>query len=339
MKAFRRCPRLYQYRYVDGIRPRTATAESLRFGALMHAMLEAWWRAARDGRLEAAIALLYLAADAYEAAKARVLMEGYDARWGDEPLDVLAVEVEFRTPLVNPATGAESRTWQLGGKLDAVCRDRRDGRELLVEHKTTSEDVTRGAPYWKRLRLDGQVSVYFAGAKALDYDIEACLYDVIVKPLLRPGTVACVDENGVKIVVDASGARVQTKTGAWRQTADTAQGYVLRTRPETADEYEARLRDAVAADLDRYYARGEIVRLDDELREHGRDVWELATTMRQMQVAGRAPRNPDACQMFNRECEMWPVCGGESTVDNPALYERVEHVHGELSMAKEEPTT
>jgi hypothetical protein len=97
------------------------------------------------------------------------MLRGYDARWLEDTVlyDVLAVEEEFSTPLVNPETGSASRTWTLGGKVDAIVREKATGRVLLVEHKTTSEAIGPGSEYWRRLRIDAQVSIYFDGAAAI----------------------------------------------------------------------------------------------------------------------------------------------------------------------------
>ncbi len=44
---------------------------------------------------------------------------GYAAYWG-KPTGIVAVEQTFKIPLVNPETGGTSRTWTLGGKVDAI---------------------------------------------------------------------------------------------------------------------------------------------------------------------------------------------------------------------------
>lgn len=118
MKTFRSCPRKYYLRYEMGYRT-VATSEALRFGTLFHLGLETWWQTVD---IDAAIAAMRkgVAADAYELVRAEELMLGYHFKWEDEPLTVLAVEAEFRAPLINPATGAESKTWTLGGKIDAI---------------------------------------------------------------------------------------------------------------------------------------------------------------------------------------------------------------------------
>lgn len=274
------------------------------------------------------------AADPYDLVRAEVMLRGYDARWRDDRYEVLAVEQEFRAPLINPATGAASRTWQLAGKLDALVRDAA-GRVLIVEHKTSSEDISLGSDYWRVLRMDGQVSTYFAGARALGHTADACLYDVLGKPQQRPSAVPLRDENGAKIVLDAAGNRVRTKDGKkWRETGDAAEGYVLQTREETPDEYRARLIDAIAAEPGRYFARGEVVRLESEMREFAFDTWQIATQLREASNAGFYPREPKACRSFNRVCGYLSVCCGEARLDDPTRFRRVE-LHRELSPVTE----
>lgn len=325
LKCFRRCQREHHYAYELGVRA-IEDVESLRFGDAIHAGLESWWL---GQGIERAVELATAKAiDEYEAAKLRVLLCGYDARWSGEQHAVVAVEREFRAPLVNPTTGAASRTYELGGKIDVLLETR------FVEHKTTSEEIGLGSTYWRRLTLDPQVSTYYAGAKALGHEVWGCLYDVIRKPALRPSQVALTDEQGVKIVLDLSGARVRTKDGKkWRETGDQTQGYVLQVRPETAEEFEARLTEEVAAHPDRYFQRGEVVRLEADEREAQLDAWQLSRAMREAEIAGRHPRNPDACQRYGRICSYFDVCCGTASLDDPARFHRVDNVHQELSGA------
>lgn len=275
-----------------------------------------------------------MTADPFELARAEELMRGYSARWFDEPLTVLAVEVEFDADLVNPETDAPSRTFRLGGKLDVIVRDAA-GRVLNVEHKTSSEDITQGSFYWKRLRLNGQVSTYMVGARSLGHEPAETLYDVLGKPGQRPSMVPVLDADGVKIVHDAAGQRVRTKDGKkWRETADAAQGYVLQVRAETVDEYRLRVRDALCKEPDRFFVRGTVVRLLNEEREAAFDAWQTAANIREGRRLGRHPRNPDSCMRYGSPCPMFEVCTGETSIEDPTKYRRVENVHEELSAGK-----
>jgi hypothetical protein len=335
LKAARSCLRYHRLRYLEGYRP-AREPDTTRFGSLIHRGLEAWWRATalRTSALEAALDAARSAgeADPFELAKAEVLLIGYDTRWSDQDYEVLGVEVEFRGPLVNPLTGSESRIWQRGGKVDAIVREAGTGRVLVVEHKTSSEDVRQGSEYWRRLRMDGQVTAYFEGARFLGHGVAGCLYDVIAKPTQRPLDVALVDGEGVKIVHNGEGHRVRTKDGKkWRETGDSKLGYVLQTRPETAQEYRNRIAQAVSEDLPAYFQRGEVARLESELREGLLDDWHFAQTLREANRLGRAPRNPDACVRYGRTCEFFDACTGAASLDDETRFTRTDNVHPELT--------
>ena len=330
MTCARRCAREHHYAYDLGIRP-IEDAEALRFGSLIHAGLEQLWLG--NGLEAALVAGQRGAIDEFEAAKVRVLLTGYDARWGDEHHDqVVAVERQFCAPLINPETGAPSRTYELGGKLDVLLRRR------FVEHKTTSEDIGLGSTYWRRLTINSQVSTYYAGAKSLGHEVDGCIYDVIRKPGIRPAQVTILDESGFKIVLDKDGERVFCKNGKKgvgpkpRETGSTDDGYVLQTRPETANEYAVRLAEDVAANPDRYYQRGEVVRLEAEELEAAQDAWQLTRIMRENEVAKRWPRNPDACIRHSRPCPYFDVCCGTASLEDTSRFVRVDNVHQELDL-------
>ncbi|WP_242394828.1 PD-(D/E)XK nuclease family protein [Anaeromyxobacter oryzisoli] len=256
--------------------------------------------------------------DPFDLARAEALLRGYDARWTDDMAryEVLAVEAEFTAPVVNPITGAASRTWRLGGKLDALVHDRETSRDIIVEHKTSSVDVGPGSEYWRRLRMDGQVSVYFDGARALGFDPQACLYDVLAKPRQRP-LLATPPEN-----------RRYTKAGK----LDARQ----REVDETPAEYLNRLLDAIASDPNAFYQRGEVVRLEQEISEAQHDIWQIGKQIRESDLAGRFPRNPDACLRYGSTCAFFDVCTGAGSLDDESRFYRSLEVHPELAGASAE---
>ncbi len=268
--------------------------------------------------------------DPFEFARAEEMIFGYSARWFDEPLEVLAVEAEFEGPLTNPETGAASKTFALGGKLDAIVR--RGDRVLVVEHKTSSEDISPGSFYWRRLTLNAQISTYMVGARALGFEPAGILYDVLGKPAQRPSQVPIVDEDGVKIGVDRTGRRVRTINGKkWRETASTADGFVLQTRPETVAEYRARVREAICAAPDAYFVRGDVVRLLEEERDAAFDAWQTAAAIREGRRLDRFPRNPDACIRYGSTCSYFDVCAGQGSLEDGTRFRRVDNVHEELA--------
>lgn len=177
---------------------------------------------------------------------------------------------------------------------------------LVVEHKTTSADITPGSPYWRRLTLDTQVSTYLGATEG----VEGMLYDVIRKPSLRP------------LKATPPEAQKRTKAGALYATQ--------RETDETPEEYAERLRADISADPNKYYARGVVVRLPSERTEAARDTWLVAGSIRESMRLGAWPRNPGACDAYGRTCDYWDVCAGVATIDDNARFRTAETPHEEL---------
>lgn len=302
VSTYRRCPREWRFAYDLGIRP-VERAGSLRFGSLVHTGLEAIWL--RNG------AELPQDGDSFEYERARAMLDGYAIRWAADNYEVIGVELQFRVRLVNPDTGARSLTFELGGKLDALVRDT-EGKVWVVEHKTSSEDITAGSQYWAKLRMDSQVSTYIFAAREMGYEPSGVLYDVLKKPQQKPLKATPVESR-----------KFVAKTGELYANQ--------RATDETPAEYGARVRSAMAENPDAYYQRGTVVRLLDEEREAAADLWQYAGRIRDTKRTGIAPRNPDACTRWGRACGYWSACTGESAIDNPAKYTKVASVHQELS--------
>lgn len=312
LKCARACPRLHRIKYVLGYRPRQ-DADNLRFGTLIHKMLEAWWLMPPEMRLAAAFDAIPEGTDPVDRVRAEEMLRGYDARWSLDAAnyEVLAVEAQFDTELRNPTTGRASRTFRLGGKVDVIVRDLRDGRTLIVEHKTSSEQIGPGSEYWRRLRMDGQVSVYFEGGRSLGHDVQGCLYDILGKPKLSPH----------------KATPMETRKYTQKGTIYSGQ----REEDEGLAEFRERIAKAIAEDPNRFYQRGEVVRLEEELEEARFDIWQTGQAIHDAETAGRAPRNPDACVRYNRTCEYFDVCTGVASLEDPALFVQSSDVHPELS--------
>lgn len=316
--CYRRCPREFQFRYVMLRRPRRAS-EALRFGSFFHVGLNAWWLTdgSSDSKLASAIDAMQGRAekreedsDPFELAKATALMAGYSTRWGSAGYETVAVERPFDVALINPETGRESRTYRIQGQIDVVAR--KDGRLYQIEHKTTSDDISPGTDYWRMVSaLDPQVSTYQSAMKALGLTDEVeTLYDVVRKLTIRP-KLATPEE-----------ARRYTKAGK----LDARQ----RLADETVEEFFGRAVEAIAEAPERYYARGPVVRLEQDEREHAADVWQTAQMIKMSENSGTFPRSPGSCRRFHRLCDYFEVCSGNASIDDDARFRTAEHAHEEL---------
>ena len=317
LRTWRLCARRHKFQYIARRRPRK-THEALAFGTLWHLGLEHWWSTTGEGRLSAGLAALRSSpgADPYALAVCETMLAAYTALYGDQDLETVCVEQSFEVPLVNPETGVASRTFRLGGKFDGIAREPA-GRLVVVEHKTTASDIEQGSLYWKKVHsLDTQVSLYLSGARAAGYAVEACLYDCARKPGIKP--LRATPEESRKWT------RPTKADPAPRLYANQ------REHDETPEEYAQRVADDIAERPERYFARGEVVRLEKDDDGHAYDTWQQARMMREAELAGFAPKNPDSCSSFGG-CPYLPVCSNETTIDDDSLYRTADTAHEELS--------
>lgn len=298
LATLRQCPRRHYLRYEIGL-ARVEQPDYFRIGHAFHRGLElASMGKDQDEAIHDAIEESYgimpPEANAHiwdvELQTVVQLLAGHFWRYESDELEIVATELPFRIPLHNPDTGAQSRTFSLAGKIDAIAR-MPDGRLALLEYKTVGEDVSPDSDYWLRLRGDAQISTYMLAAMALGYDVVIVLYDVTRKPTIRPSQIPLLDDDGQKVVLDAAGERVFTKQGKPRQTSDTAAGYVLQTRLETPAEFGARLLADIGERPDYYYQRREVPRLADDLEECRYELWQQSQQLIEMRRHGRWYRN------------------------------------------------
>jgi hypothetical protein len=355
--AYRQCPRYHHHVYDLRLEPVDAQDDgAARFGTVGHAALEAWLKSIQSGGDEGNAYSAGLIAveqqtagglllDDFERQRALAVFDGYHARWWPEMehYEVLAVEVEFRDRLRSPKTGAPSLTWDEGGKLDALVRDRRDGRVWILEHKFTAADVSPGSAYWVRLKLDSQVSIYHDGAAALGFpDVAGCIYDVVSRPAQRPlkavAEVKMTQGKPCKCLhngVPHEDCAACQGTG-WREPPRPYAGQ--RLEDETPAEFGQRIREVLAAAPEAHYQRGAVVRFDAELEEARWDLWQTGAAIRLGQRDGRHPRNTDACShMYGRPCPFLALCAGEAQPDDPTRYRTRELAHPELTADLQSP--
>lgn len=317
LSTFRACPRRHYLRYEVGVVPEEEE-RALRVGTAYHAALEA----ADLGRdPEQAIDDLGTL-DAHDAAMVAAMFAVHSERWAGHTLEVIATELAFEMPLVNPDTGAPTPIWRLAGKIDRIYR-LPDGRLAIKDYKTTSEDISPGSDYWLRLSLDQQMSIYVIAARELGHDVQTILYDATVRPTHRPHKATPIEER--KYTQKTSRLADGTVRPAGSLHANQ------READETPAEFAARVADAMRAEPDRFFARHEIARLDRDLDETRAEIWSQQLAIREAQRSGRWYRNPGACVTPYR-CPYLSIC---PTQVNPACapsgFRIVADVHPELA--------
>jgi len=266
--TFRRCPREWYYSYVLYKEP-LATPTALLVGRRVDTAI----KAAMLGDVPD-LSLL--------EPKERALVVGHTWRWKGT-LDVERVDVPFKVRLGSV---------EVKGEIDAIGVW--NGRRVVVECKTTSEDISPGSGYWVRVsKIDGQATIYLAAARELGLSEPFLVWDALHKPLHRQK----VNESD-----DAFAKRVLDEIAA-----DMPRYYQRNEIVRHDEEHAASVRDLEGT-----------VHLMQAVRMHLRE----------------APRNVDACMKFGRPCPFLPVCDESATIDDPIRYKSKERKQWAQSEAK-----
>lgn len=263
------------------------------------------------------------------AAKCRGLIAGYDAMWLAQEHEILSVEETLESELLNPDTGRKSQTFSIAGKLDV--RARRAGRSVIFDHKTTSQDIQdHSGPYWRQLTIEGQVSQYMLLEWQNGNKIDEAVWDVIRKPGISPKTLSKAVRISVVSTRKYCGRKMSAATLEAMQTEDR----------ENLEMYEARLADDCTNDRPEwYFQRKTIPRLDGEMLEYARELWEhgqdILRTRNRTEGENLPPRNSGACLLYGVPCKFLGICSGH---DEPGSgkWKFKDSVHNELPLLQRE---
>jgi hypothetical protein len=205
-----------------------------------------------------------------DAPEIRALVTAWSSYW--PPAQFLAEQhhVKFRFEL---QSGLD-----LVGEFDAIGTYQ--GRRVILERKSSSEDISPGSAYWQRVELsDAQVSLYLLAAERLGLGITEILYDVLRKPALR------------------------LKKG---ETPEAFEQRCLETIAENPEHYFQR----------KVLTRNERERAAHVRDVHGTVRLMQAAAF----LGEDTPRNTSSCWAFGRPCEFFPVCGLGASIDDPELF-------------------
>jgi len=283
--TFRECPRKYHYRYRMGRVP-TTDADVLRLGKAVHQALEHWWE---DGP-EAARGFLLTNADIItpvEAAKVSAMLEHYNPP--RDEYEVIATEKRFELALPDPFGDERSDSvMQLGeavlwrGYADSVLLDKRSGKTVVRECKTTSEEIIGFGPFWSRIAIDAQTALY-----KLAFGADGIVYDVLRKPMHR---VSQADSKGTDNELDAIANYRERVSG------------IIAAAPEEWFQWRPLWRDA------------------DDIRDAHIDLWQTTRKILWSEKHDAFEKHDNACRSFYGICPYLDVCAGRASLDDEALF-------------------
>lgn len=255
------------------------------------------------------------------AAKCRALMAGYDARWSYGPYLPVAVEQVVTSELYNPETNRRSRTFTVAGKLDLTAR--RGERVVLIDHKTTSDDISDpNSPYWRQLVVESQPSHYMLLEWLNGRKVDEAVWDVVRKPGISPKKLSKAELQSAAITKTYQGVRIyQASVDALSKDPDGR---------ETLEMYEVRLvNDCTKERPEWYFQRRAVPRLDAEVREHAGELWDHGQDILQARNTERHPRNSGACLLYGSPCAFLGICSGHDTPDSNN-WKKKTWMHAEL---------
>ena len=315
-RSWKNCRKKCQLRYLEGYVP-IDKPESLNFGALIHACLEHWY-GAESFDLNGSAVYICAAESLFEKqfqdaiVRALGMMDAYMQKYPTEKWEVVAVEREFEADIINPETGAKSRSFTMGGKVDLIVKSH-DGY-WLMEHKTASKI---DAGYIERLWTDFQIILYSHYIEqTMGIKLQGVIYNILQKCPLKMKQGETEDEFQGRYKKLCAKNKTGTST-AQRQMSESEADYFNRIQ-EWYKQNDAFHREEILIN------RGKIKELQHEL-------WELTKSFLEAQRRGMYYRNDSFCYHWNRPCQYFPYC---SSNENPLVLENLyqkEAPHSELS--------
>lgn len=169
-KVGRRCQMAYYYKYMLRLRKK-AKSRPLMIGSLVHESIESYIKTGsylgkfKEFREQTFTKLNVeeqaLNADILDLCK--ILVRGWVNRWNEGPYEMIWVEKEFEVEI-------EPGVFFIG-KIDGRCREKANGREWLIEHKTCKK---------------------MPGEDVRMYDVQTPLYTSVLPDIDEPPVVGCV---------------------------------------------------------------------------------------------------------------------------------------------------
>ena len=256
MQSFLKCQRAWYYRNVLGIK-KTKQSDALYFGTEWHNLMECRAKGlGYEDCLQAAFKDKDI--DQYVAGMLFGMYGAYCQVYGEHDEWTIKPEQQFSLKVDG------SYRFVARGKLDGIGEQY--GETIVVEHKTTSDDIQKSGDfcYWSKLRFDIQVlQYYWATVKSLGVKPEV-VYDVARKPKLEPRNIPLLDGDGLKVVVrDDTQERVYLDSGKPRQSA--GDGMTLMSRKETRDEYARRIYDTIMENPSQWFQRRTVNVLESDV--------------------------------------------------------------------------
>jgi len=282
--------------------------------------------------------------EAAKKAKERAVIQyalmAYEFVYEDaQDYEVVFKEVPFRIPLIDPRTRRAVPGVFIDGMLDKLIRQS-DGTLAVMEHKSTSSDLSPKSDYWNHLKLDTQISLYVYAIQRLQDDgiltahkimpddppITDVLYDVWRKPQIKPKKLSAADAAAFiksgeyhgaefevsveddRLLIDGNGVSFERN----KPTKKEPDGAIVFT--ETPEMFGARLFDAITDDPEHYFCRKTLSRTPEEIEKFEWELFSIYQTISSMTEYESWYHNEHACEDYGK-CDFCSVCYDTQCID------------------------
>ena len=274
----------------------------------------------------------------------------------DNKYNIIASEIPFKMPLVDPRTGHAVPGVIVQGVIDKIVRNKKTNVVSVMEHKSTSCDLAPDSDYWGHLRLDTQTMLYVYAARRLQADgllvaygiketdppIDEVLYDVWRKPSIKPkmlsqkDTATLIEEGtyfGQEFDVTWAGPSKQGEEdlpamliidGTEYKDNGTSGLVMLKSNKptirETPDMFAARLFNDYGERPERHFARRVANHDDDKMAAFEWELYHEFQAVQNFTERGCWYHNEHACDRFGT-CDYAQFCytGKEINLKKPPV--------------------
>lgn len=269
---------------------------------------------------------------------------GYKWLYPEDEYEIIAGEIPFSLPIIDPVNGRKLPRCRLDGVIDQLWRHKQTGRIVIGEQKSTGSGLDNDE-YWDKLKMSGQVQTYsyamwllWTGGGLKQYGLNPSnaqivtpVYDVWKKPGIKPKKLSqsdskklvetgkyCSKKFEVSYVLDPEqeyyGQTEQDENGndilkinGKLATIEPGAKEGTFTVHETPEMYAERLLADITERPDFYFGRKEIPVTEDDLAEFATDCAKLVKTIRYIEKEELWLRNGKSCKN-PAKCDFYRAC-------------------------------
>jgi len=316
---FRNCRMACKYRYTDCL-VSIKRDKNLYYGSVIHECLEMWHQHRDISMVLEHIDKTYVQRSHDDNEKsdwhmATAMMNAYAERYHSEKFTVIELEKKFEGSIVNPSTGAASRSFKLAGKVDGIVQMGKS--YYLLEHKTAA---TIDGSYLERLWTDFQITLYaWYVRETLNIPIVGIIYNILGKTKLQQSK-------------GETEAEYEARRQALIAKSKTGKTSAKRKMPESDESFQERLAEKYANP--EMFCREMIYISHDRYDDLRIELWKLTQSFLEARRKNCFYRNTAFCFRFNRACAYYPICSSNNDRNVIENYYQVTEAHEELNEEK-----